>query len=138
MLGSKIYIDFTKYSFNEWSSRLQEKLQAIIAPTLQANEAPTCEANVAPALQANIVISHNLSASNWTQDQVVNYFRSKKVNVTIIENLMPCDGGLLEQLHRTLKEVPEFFHNMIHTDSKANLRDIVIFTTELRRLFNDS
>jgi hypothetical protein len=43
----------------------------------------------------------------------------------------------LEQLYRTLKEVPEFFHSILRADTKASLRDIVFFTTELKQLFKD-
>ena len=135
ILGSKIYIDYTKYSFEECSSRLQKELKnydPVNVLTTVSNNSSAVKKDI-----ENISAPTKIITSSWTQDQVVDYFKSKKVNDLIIENLMPCDGRLLDQLYRTLKEVPEFFHSILRADSKASLRDIVFFTTELRQLFND-
>ena len=110
MLGSKIYIDFTKNTFNECSSRLQKELKNFQTIN-ETTEATVLNKNL---IDKKIIENNNsvtphktVFSSNWTQDQVLKYFRSKNVNDTIIENLKPCDGCLLEQLFRTLKEVPE-------------------------------
>ena len=73
--------------------------------------------------------------SNWSQDQVLKHFKSKKVNDKIMKYLLPCDGRLLEQLYITLKEVTEFFHSILRSDSRASLNGIVLFTAEFSQPF---
>jgi transcriptional regulator NrdR family protein len=137
MLGSKIYIDYTKYSFEECSSRLQKELKNYHDHDTALSTVSNNSAAVKKETENKSVVSSGQIISNkWSEEEVVNYFKSKKVNDLIIENLMPIDGRLLEQLYRTLKEVPEFFHSILRADTKASLRDIVFFTTELRQLFN--
>jgi hypothetical protein len=135
ILGSKIYIDYTKYSFEECSSRLQKELKNFH----DFNTYSTSVFNNKPFDKKEILKTRNLPkqilVSSWSQDQVLKHFKSKKVNDKIMKNLMPCDGQLLEQLYITLKEVPEFFHSILRSDSRASLRDIVKFTAELRQLF---
>ena len=137
MLGAKIYIDYTKYDFDECSARLQKELKNIQGEDNDVSIVPAIKNEVAIEKTVINVAPKKFMTTNWTQEQVVEWFKSKKVNDLIIENLLPCDGQLLEQLYHTLKEVPEFFHSILRADSKASLRDIVFFTTELRYLFND-
>ena len=86
-------------------------------------------------------ISNNESkikiVSDWNEQEANLWFKNKKITNSILENLSPCDGKLLKQLHITLNEVPEFFHSILRADSKASLKDIVIFTGELRELFKN-
>lgn len=80
---------------------------------------------------------NKIKAIGWTQEQALAWFKSKCIKDSIMEALMPIDGILLDQLNRTLKEVPEFFHSILHKDSNASLRDIVVFTNELRSIFEE-
>ena len=118
ILRSKIYIDFSKYSFEECSSRLQKELKNFEHDTVLS-----AVSNNSSAVKIEI----KSCARSLTQDQIVEYLKSKNANGSIILNLMPCDGDLLEQLFRTLKAATEFFHSTLRADSKTSLRDIVFF-----------
>lgn len=72
---------------------------------------------------------------DWSEDNVNNWFKKRKISESIIEYLSPCNGNLLEQLYITLIEIPEFFHSMLRADSRASLKEIVYFASELRQLF---
>ena len=148
MLGAKIYIDFTKYEFEECSSRLVKELKnytsmikdiitkADVNPSNQLIKKVKSSPIEREAIQEKKT-ENKIKAIGWTQEQALAWFKSKCIKDSIMEALMPIDGILLDQLNRTLKEVPEFFHSILHKDSNASLRDIVVFTNELRSIFEE-
>ena len=72
---------------------------------------------------------------DWNEEDVNNWFKRRRINESIVECLTPCHGSLLKQLYITLIEIPEFFHSILRSDSKASLKDIVYFASELKLLF---
>lgn len=62
----------------------------------------------------------------------------KQINKNIIEILRPCNGKILYQILSMLETIPEFFYSTIRSDSsnKIPLRDLAIFSFELKQLFN--
>jgi hypothetical protein len=71
----------------------------------------------------------------WTEAEVDKWLNDQNIKASIIENISPCDGKLLDQLHQMSKEVPEFFFSCLRADSKASLKDVAYFTSELKSLF---
>ena len=56
MLGSKIYIDITKYSFNECSSRLQKELK---------NYQTSSETTAATVINSNLIEKKNFVSDSF-------------------------------------------------------------------------
>ncbi len=124
----KLSIHFIKYFYQALVEHLSKYKPTDTNETYESNNSVSVNKETENKIVASSV---QIISYDWSQEQVVNYFKSKNVNDSIIENLMPCDGQLLEQLHQTLK----FFHSILRADSKASLRDIVFFTSVLKQLF---
>lgn len=70
----------------------------------------------------------------WTEKDVEKWFREKNVNKDILDNVLPCNGKLLNQLHKMKQEAPEFFYNSITSKKNIPTREVAIFTLELDSL----
>jgi hypothetical protein len=70
----------------------------------------------------------------WTEKDVEKWFRDKNVNKDILDNVLPCNGKLLNQLHKMKQEAPEFFYNSITSKKNIPTREVAIFTLELDSL----
>lgn len=151
MLGAKIYIDFTKYDFEECTSRLRKELSNIrnendkrekkieevhqISNKIEEDIVIVEDTIIDTKIFINSVKEKNENAYYWTEAEVGNWLNEKKIKTSIIENIAPCDGKLLQQLYQISKEVPEFFYSSLRADSKASLKDVAFFTSELKSLF---
>ena len=74
--------------------------------------------------------------SDWSELDVQNWLVTKKVATQIIEAITPCDGLLLVELFQILKTAPEFFYSNLRIESKASVKDLANFSSELRFIFN--
>jgi hypothetical protein len=138
LIGTKKYIDYTKYSFEECSSRLQKELKNIHDNDTALSTVSKDTAAVKKDIENKSIASPSTTtiSRSWSQEQVINYFKSKNINDSIIE-ILPCDGMLLEHLYQVLEKAPEFFHSTLRADLKAGLIDILRFTFILKQLFKD-
>ena len=198
MLGARIYIDFTKYDFEECTSRLKKELTSVkgnkieektgknndtaqsqsnkteFSETQEAiitkiiNETDSKKINgenidnktetkqekadnnvisepkkiIIPLARTHSKPKKELSKTEkssvyyWTEIEVNKWLNDQNIKPTIIENISPCDGKLLDQLFQISKEVPEFFFSSLRADSKASLKDVAYFTSELKSLFS--
>ena len=155
-------LDLTNYDFNEFLSKLEEELNYIIVPeniiikshpwmlpvqetailevleeetkTDTANE-DTISLSSMPSIASPLVENKLRFNFEWNEEHVYNWLKSRNINDSIIACFTPCSASLLEQLYITLIEIPEFFHTILRADSKASLKDIVYFASELRLLF---
>jgi hypothetical protein len=136
ILGAKIYIDFTKYGFDECMTRLEKELKMFDQGDTKIIQQNDCiEQDTAEKIPSSELIVKKKSVYLWTIEDTENWFNNKKIHSSIKENMSPCDGRLLEQLYKMSHEVPEFFYSTLRLDTKANLKDIACFTVELRLLF---
>ena len=117
ILGSKIYVDFNKYSYDECLKRVKHELKNIF----EISEL---------SLPNKHGLSEDKSIENWTEIQVSEWFKNKKINCSICENLLPCDGQTLKQLFEIMKNAPEFFYFSISFDKQVPLRDVAYFAKE--------
>ena len=140
MLGTKIYIDFTKYEFQDCVERVKKELLMIknqnSEPVINEQKSEMANELIGKPESSIILASNNIkSIFNWSEADAEMWFNSKNMNASIKENFSPCDGRLLEQLYKMSIEVPEFFYTTLRTDTKASLKDIAYFSSELRLLF---
>jgi hypothetical protein len=133
-----MYINFTKYTFDECIRRLFGELSNY--NHLNSDEPIN---NDIPPLDSSTPINSNHETqgkphshcSSWTHQQVIEWATQKNINSLILEALQPCDGRILTQLKRMLDNAPEFFYQAIATKVVVSLREIAIFTYELDKLF---
>ena len=73
--------------------------------------------------------------AEWTENQVEKWSIEKKILKDILENILPCNGKILNQLYNIKVEAPEFFYKSISSNKVLPTREIAIFTLELDILF---
>ena len=72
---------------------------------------------------------------NWEESVVEQWFKDKNLNISIFNDLKPCNGKILNQLRKMMKTAPEFFYCALTKNTQINLREVAIFTYELEQLF---
>jgi hypothetical protein len=150
LLGMKIYIDLINLDFDECFEKLTKELGKLNQENDLSNDFVKTEVKnihreiiqVDPEINIKTKkeISYELgvmetSVSSWSEEDVCNWFRNKKIKVSIREYLTPCDGKVLEELFKISKESRDFFLTKLDLDSNVNLKDIAFFRVELRSLF---
>jgi hypothetical protein len=133
ILGSKIYIDFTKYNFEECIRRLKQEIiqinnQNILTANDSISKDPVKNNN-------NSSINDTKKIENWNEKQVDDWLNEKKIHPVIVENVRPSNGKLLSQLFSMQQEAPEFFYSSISSNKQIVTREIAHFAFELKTLF---
>ena len=159
IIGDKIFIDFSKYSFEESVKRLKNQINLITndkkavalktpSPITQTSNAsttsnPNNETTIAIDLKF-VQLSSNKKSENvydrinkWTEREVDNWFNAVNMSNTFIhKTLFPCNGELLSQMHQIQLNAPEFFFKSISNGTNLNdLRTVALFSIELKKLF---
>lgn len=132
-MGTKIYIDFTKHEFDVCMDRLKKELSLSTAVNSNIDKKET---NVRKLSANREDDGYEDKISSWNQVETENWFKNRRISIPIRENMSPCDGRLLSQLYKMSNEVPEFFYSTLRSDTKASLKDIAIFASELDLLFS--
>ncbi len=137
------FLDYVTPDIEEFIPLLKQEITRIQLNSTAQREIPITNSTTTKneeviEIQPNKTEQKVKKVCNWTAQEANLWFKKKKITNLIFENLSPCDGKLLEQLHVTLNQVPEFFHSILRADSKASLKEIVTFTGELRDLFKNS
>ncbi len=135
ILGSKIFIDFTKYEFGECMSRLQKEIEPIVKKSDRSGSIDSCEmfSDVKCSQKVDTIKKENVI--DWNQDQVLKWLKDNEIDYAIIESLMPCDGTLLNQFYDMQCSCPEFFYNSISQNKQIGFRSVAVFGKELKKLY---
>jgi hypothetical protein len=166
ILGSKIFVNFTRYEFNECIRRLKVELDAVLknvkpdelrmpekiekvtsvpVGASQTDENKNLKKTVDNAFKAKreILISPNIQNKTeykWTEKDVEEWLKKIDVHPSIVANIKPCDGKILCELYLIKIESPEFFYRSLSANfvrKPVLLRDLAIFSNELRKIFSD-
>lgn len=139
ILGSKIFIDFTKYEFTECIDRLYKEIDPLYS-----------EKTHVPIIETTVKVPENVTQVQrpvkscvdeiltWTEERVNKWLAEKEVNPMIVENIQPADGVLLHQYYEIQVTCPEFFYNSISANKQVRFRDIAQFSCDLKKLFTGS
>ena len=140
ILGSKIFVDFTKYEFDVAMARLKNEIarhgptkppsDPAVAPVTTTTSKPpeTVAKPPEPEKTKNPVLS-------WTDKQVKKWLTDNKFHAVIIENVYPCTGEILHQYYLMKTETPEFFYQCLTGGKQLTLKYLAAFIVELTRLF---
>ena len=132
IIGDKIFIDFTKYTFDESFNRLVKQIQL---------NSKTCTSNPLPEMK-NIKIeikeptNRGESAQNWSPDDVKDWFHSHELHL-LHDSLKPIDGSTLHQLYELKVYTPEFFFKSMTKNDAVDVKSIAIFSNQLIKLFKN-
>ena len=165
IVGSRIFIDFTKLEFHQATTELKRNLNLILnkQPDTPAHTKTPHAARATPTRSASEnaseivgkLVSHKNTSpgSNnkpqtldmavderaiaMTVDEVANWFTKAGIHKSLADNLTPCTGQVLHQLFEMLAYNPEFFYGSLKT-SVSSLKDLMHlahFCAELKNLF---
>ena len=132
ILGSKIFINFTKYDFTECTRRLLSEIRNTVGLN---GEEKRKESATKVETKSTGNSNHNNGVNNWSESEVEKWLREKQINPVITQNVFPCNGQILNQLYSIQSEAPEFFYKSISSNQSIPTKDVAFFTFELKRLF---
>ena len=73
-----------------------------------------------------------------SETEVDKWLSDKKISQSIVKLIKPCDGELLYEFYKSIKQSPDFlYHSVTNTNNNdpVQIRDLVLFSLELRKLF---
>jgi len=125
ILGSKIYVDTTKYEFDECIRRVVKEIENL---TLVKYEKLISISSDENKLR---------DVSKWSVSQVTQWLNAKKFHPTILASLEKSNGEVLQQIYELYLKMPQFVCERLvaESDSKLRLIHLAFFTLELEKLF---
>ena len=122
IIGDKIFVNFTKYEFEECIRRLKHELDIKDLNTRLDIE------------QSTHIVDLKKSVLHWTADEVFEWFVEQKIDENLRKALCPCNGIILEQLYTIRLDAPEFYFQALNKYG-VDLKAIILFTYNLKKLF---
>jgi len=121
IIGDKIFINFTKYSYDDAIRRLLNEIAFYLYPS-------------------PILLNQKSDTTNkieqWSEQEVAEWFKKNNLNVSILENLKPCNGAVLKELHYMKTHSSEFYYKSLKEIKDIRLNSIILFSSCLEKLFN--
>jgi hypothetical protein len=136
ILGSKIFVDFTKYSFDECTQRLMKEINNLVKLKL-LNHFRVEAKPINCLTQINNNNNHtNESVLLWSNDQIKQWLNKNSFDTKIINTLDNYDGKMLIKLNKIQKTAPEFFYSSLLVKFGNDLALLVQFSIALDELFS--
>ena len=129
IISDKIFIDFTKYKFEDAMNRLLKQIM------LNNSSNTSLSASDTPNKTDQVNAKDNNNPTDWTEEQCRNWFIENKIQ-GLFELMTPIDGGVLYQLYEMKKAVPEFFFKSITKNESADFKSVAVFANSLIKLFD--
>lgn len=133
IISDKIFINFTKYDHDECMRRLLNEIKSLNSPPSHHGEAGLVQITSTKTTPNGP--SRAQLIENWTEDEVKKWFTDCKIHESIMEELFPCTGIILQQLYDMKSTAPEFYYQSMGKNKNVNLRSILQFTHHLNKLF---
>ena len=100
ILGSKIFVDFTKLEFSNAMNELNRNLDLILknkplTPILNSKPDQNVDQQPLDSVIGNLTqkpIDLIREEAKWSENQVEMWLKEKDINQIIVENLAPCNG----------------------------------------------
>ena len=143
-MGSKIFVNFTRYDYDECIRRLNGEIQAIFKPIISLDNDENIKFKTAVDKTLNTNQDTNISQNKttkilkWTEADVEKWFTENNIHPNIEFHLKPCDGQLLYEYYLIQKETPDFFRRTLSTGMSnfkpVLIKDIAVFSLELKKI----
>ncbi|CAF0705631.1 unnamed protein product [Brachionus calyciflorus] len=131
ILGSKIFVNFLKYEYDECIRRVKSEINKLLNEKFP-DEVPNKTSPVLTPPRPSLI-----DAENWSEEKVEDWLRKKEFNEIIRQNIVPSNGKILKQLLDMLINAPEFFYSSISSNNGTTTRDVAYFASELKVLFKN-
>lgn len=141
-MGSKIFVHFKKYPFEECMRRLLIELKPIIPQNSSHIFETVQPTHLKPAFnipdEKPIIQNQEskIELKNWTNEEVQNWCLNLNFHQDIRRMLESFKGEHLIQLNEIRKQSADYFYKEISNKYSIDLFSIVDFTNEFKKLFN--
>lgn len=136
ILGSKIYINFAKYSFEEAARKLINEVKSFVGTNDENNDVDKSESGRNKLFNPTIITPiRSNKIDTWTNEDVHNWLENSNINNKIKNELKDFDGKLLRRLKTIKNESPDYFYKSISQNNNIDLLSIVYFTEQFETLF---
>ena len=146
IMSDKIFVNFTKYDFDECIRRLKNEITSRSKSRENKNskETPvTLSRSVKQtvALQTAVneatKVPENVDVKKWSENDVLKWLNDNEIDKNLISIIMPCNGIILKQLFELRHDAPEFFFQSLNCSKNFNdMKAVLKFTYCLNRLFS--
>jgi hypothetical protein len=141
ILGSKIFINFTKYTFDECVKRLKTEISSLISSEnplhppkstelvrLTPKPVESSQAFIGSATGINHVQNQ---IQNWTETDVHTWLEKSNFCQELKIFFNKFNGEMLFQTIKLRKEAPEYFYRALSQEHKVPFDEIIKFTIKL-------
>jgi hypothetical protein len=138
VLGSKIFINFTKYAFDECIRRLKAEIIAVSGvkgSMTPAKPPPTPSSHIERSSPLPVISIQN-DYKKWTEADVKIWLDKNNACQDIKNFFKNFNGEMLFQTFLLKKEAPEYFYKAISQDYKVPFDEIIKFTLKLDSVFS--
>ena len=153
LLGSRIFVDFSKYSFDEAMSRLKKELSQIFnqelltTQTISNQLTTSIKPDQTQQLQStNMIVNGTgetkpvenmtVTVKQWDNAKVKKWLSEIAVDRSISNELRNFDGEMLEELNSIREKASEYFYKSISKNNQVDLSQVTRFSKQLRKLFS--
>lgn len=135
-MSDKIFINFTKYEYDECVRRLKSEIDTYVnkADAIASNGSNGIVNTASSGTTA--VVAKQSSVENWSEEKVNKWFAENKIDTRIEKEFCPCTGIVLKQLYDMRNDAPEFYFQSLNTNKKIEIKNVLVFTHLLRKLFD--
>jgi len=148
-MGTKIFVNFTRYEYDECIRRLNNEIQPLLKATRKSS-AQTAQSNAETRVDTTSTKDSGRTdeakdtgiseANSWDAGEVRSWLAEAGVHPLIREHLHNCHGGHLHELFEMKLKAADYFFCFIGRCAAASgracsLKDILAFAFHLDELF---
>ena len=138
-MGTKIFVNFTKYEYEECIRRLLNEINPVLElenVDLVKKDEPKKTAIKIDQPDGNLTSLFD-DTLQWSAEDLDDWLADKPVSEFARRSLKNCTGNLLHEMVLIKREAPEFFYSFLAGKMKSfRLKDILELAFELEILFN--
>jgi hypothetical protein len=154
IMGTKIFVNFTRYEYDECIRRLNNEIQPLLKATRKSSAQPaqpnaeiraevdtsTKDSGRTDEAKDAAADSGIYEASSWDAGEVQSWLAEAGVHPLIRDHLNNCHGGHLHELFEMKLKAADYFFCFIGSCAAASgracsLKDILAFAFHLDELF---
>lgn len=131
IVGDKIFVDFTKYKFEESMNRLIKQINLNTATEpIQSNQIKILPTEIKQEK------AKDLGIKAWNNEQTKEWFTKNQLE-HLYNILSPINGRVLLQLYEIKQHAPEFFFKSLAKNDSIDVMSVAIFSDLLMELFEN-
>lgn len=147
IMSDKIFINFTKYDFDECIKRLMNEVISKQRRSKEASHPKMNKVAAPPKTVQHTVVSctavnearnepENGDVEKWGENEVLKWLNDNEIDKKLISIIMPCNGIILKQLFELRRDAPEFYFQTLNSNKNfKDLKTVLKFTNCLNNIF---